>query len=304
MNREDKVKELINKSNVTTDAQTENRILGDALEHLDVLKQQKSARIGLNIWRKIMKSPIVKLAAAAVIIALVVMGLFEFIDTGNTSGVVWAEVVRKVEASRGLIVRCTDSDSIPSSEDDYSITYTSPRYCRRDFYKDGQIIRTGYVDFTSSDTDTLIDVFHIHKLCSTTTYKKSVNGIFLEWRDEWTNPSFLVQSILSSEHSKLGRKPIEGELCEGIETTDPACFGPLPAKVNNLQVKFRLWVGVETGYPVLYESKMSGEHEGEVWESESVMDQFQWDVELDTSIFEPNIPPDYERIQWPEIKEL
>jgi len=256
-----------------------------------------------NKGRTIMKSPIVKLAATAVIITLVVLGLFEFIGTDKTTGVVWAEVVSKVGASRGLIVRSKDTSSIPSDEDDYSITYTSPTHCRRDFYKDGQIIRTGYVDFTASDTDTLIDVFHIHKLCSTTTYKKSVNGLFLEWRDEWTNPSFLVQSILSSKHSKLGRKTIEGVLCEGIETTDPACFGPLPGKVNNLQVKFRLWVGVETGYPVQYESKMSGDYEGEVWKSECVMDQFQWDVELDPNIFEPNIPSDYERIQWPGIKE-
>ena len=254
-----------------------------------------------KIWRTIMKSPIVKLAAAAVIIVLVVLGLFEFIGTEKTSGVVWADVVRKVGASRGLIVRCKDSTA--SNEDDYSITYTSPTYCRKDFYKNGQIIRTGYVDFTSSDTNTLIDVFHINKLCLTTTYKKSEYGLFLEWKDDWTNPSFLVQKILSCEHSKLGQKTIEGVLCEGIETTDPAYIGPLPGPVNNLQVEFRLWVSAETGYPVQYESKMSGEHEGEVWESESVTDQFQWDVELDPGIFEPNIPPEYERIERPGIVE-
>ena len=73
MNREDKIKELISKSNVSTDAQTENRILGDALEHLSMLKQRKLPQVGLNIWRIIMKSPITKLAAAAVIIALVLL---------------------------------------------------------------------------------------------------------------------------------------------------------------------------------------------------------------------------------------
>jgi len=253
------------------------------------------------LLEQIMKSKITKLAAAAVIFALVVLGLFEFVGTGNTSGVVWADVVSKVGASRGLIVRSTDS--LPPSEDDYSITYTSPTHCRRDFYKDGQIIRTGYVDFTDSDTDTLTDVFHKKKFCLITTYKKSENGLFLEWRDEWTNPSFLVQSILSSEHNKLAQKTIEGVLCEGIETTDPACFGPLPGKVNNLQVEFRLWVSVETGYPFLYESKMSGEYEGQWDETGCVMDQFQWDVELDPGIFEPNIPSEYERLTWPEIKE-
>ena len=252
-----------------------------------------------NIGRTIMKSPIVKLAAAAVIIALVVLGLFEFIGTESTSGVVWAEVVRKVGASRGLIFRCRDSTA--SSEDDYSIAYTSPTYCRKDFYEHGQIIRTGYVDFTDSDTYTLVDVFHMRKHSLTTTYKKSKYQLFLEWHDDWTNPSFLVQMILSAEHSKLGQKTIEGVLCEGIETTDPACLGPLPEQVNNLQVEFRLWVSAETGYPVLFESKMGGESEGEWGESECVIDQFQWDVELDPGIFEPNIPSGYERIERPGI---
>ena len=298
----DNINELIKKLQLKASADLDRRVHDDISMALAESDKTKSAVTQPNIGRTIMKSPIVKLAVAAVIIALVVLGLFEFIDTENTSGVVWAEVARKVGASRGLIFRC--KDSIPSNEDDYSIAYTSPRYCRKDFYKDGQIIRTGYTDFTASDTDTLIDVFHIHKLCLTTTYKKSENGLFLEWRDDWTNPSFLVQKILSCKHSKLGQKTIKGVLCEGIETTDPAYLGTLPGPVNNLQVEFRLWVSVETGYPVQYESKMSGEHEGEVWESESVTDQFQWDVELDPGVFEPNIPPDYEGVTRPGVVEL
>ena len=297
----DNINELIKKLKLKASPDLDKRVHNDISRVLAESEKTESAVIQSNIWRTIMKSPIVKSAAATVIIALVVLGLFEFIGTENTSGVVWAEVARKVEASRGLIFRCRDS--IPSNENDYSIAYTSSTYCRKDFYKDGQIIRTGYVDFTASDTDTLIDVFHMHKLHVTTTYKKSENGLFLEWRNDWTNPGFLVQRILSSEHSKLGQKTIEGVLCEGIETTDPAYIGPLPGEVKNLQVEFRLWVGAETGYPVQYESKMSGEHEGEEWESESVTDQFQWDVELDPGIFEPNIPPDYEAVTWPGIKE-
>ncbi len=299
----DNVNDLMKKLQLKASGDLDKRVNDDISRALAESDKTKSAVIQPKIGSTIMKSPIVKLAAAAmIIIALVVLGLFEFIGAENTSGVVWAEVARKVQASRGLIVRCTDLS--PSNEDDYTITYTSPRYCRKDFYRDGQIIRTGYVDFTSSDTYTLVDVFHMRKHSLTTTYKKSEYQLFLELRDDWTNPGFLVQMILSGEHSKLGQKTIEGLLCEGIETTDPACLGPLPEPVNNLQVEFRLWVSAETGYPVLYESKMSGEYEGEVWESESVMDQFQWDVELDPGIFEPNIPPDYEGITRPGIVEL
>jgi len=107
------------------------------------------------------------------------------------------------------------------------------------------------------------------------------------------NPRYLVQRILSGEHRNLGQKTIEGILCEGIETTDPAALGPLPGPINRLEVEMRLWVNVETGYPVLFEWKVDAEAEGQVIANESVMDQFQWDVELDPSFLKPNIPPDY-----------
>jgi hypothetical protein len=107
------------------------------------------------------------------------------------------------------------------------------------------------------------------------------------------NSGYLVQRILFGEHRKLGQKTIEGVLCEGIETTDPAVLGPLPGPVNRLGVEMRLWVSVETKYPIMFESKISVEAEGQAMSSEGVMDQFQWDVELDPSFLKANIPPDY-----------
>jgi hypothetical protein len=294
----DNINEMIKRLKMKASTDLDKRVHGDISKALAESDKIKSAVMQPNTGRTIMKGRIVKLSAAAAI-AVVVLGLFKFFGTDAGSGVVWADVVRKVGASRGLIFRCTDSAA--SNGDDYSITYTTPTHCRKDFYKDGQIIRTGYVDFTGSDTYTLIDVFHTYKLCMTTTYKKSEYQFFLEWRDDWTNPGFLVQMILSGEHRKLGRKTIEGVLCEGIETTDPTCLGPLPGQVSNLQVEFRLWVSTETGYPVLYESKMSCEYKGQRDELGCVMDQFQWDVELDPSIFEPNIPPDYEKVTRPGV---
>jgi len=304
----DNINELIKKLRLKASVDLDKRIhdeisraLVESDKHvLSEVEGTKSAITQPKIGRIIMKNPITKIAAAAVIIALVVLGLFEFTGTENTTGVVWAEVVRKVGASRGLIVRCKYLDLF--HEDDYSIIYNSPRHCRTDFYKDGQITRTCYTDFTGSDTDTLIDIYHMKKFYLTTLFKKAgLSGVFPEQHEGGMNPELMVQTILSSEHSKLGQKTIEGVLCEGIKTTDPACLGLLPEQVNNLQVEFRLWVSTETGYPVLFERKMSGEHEGQLWETESVMDQFQWDVELDPGIFEPNIPPDYKGVTSPGI---
>ena len=282
------VKKFFKNAAINTNAKMDETVLDKVLIAHEKTTNTKSAGIEPNIRRTIMKSPIIKLAAAAVIIALVVLGLFEFIGTENTSGVVWADVVRKVEASRGSVVRC--SESFQSNEVDYTMKYFSPTHSRTDFYEGGQITQTYYDDV---DTNTMTYFNHIHKHYMSRTFNKNKNEFFLEQHEHWLNPRYLVQRILSGEHRNLGQKTIEGILCEGIETTDPAALGPLPGPINRLEVEMRLWVNVETGYPVLFENKMSGEAEGKWMESEWVMDQFQWDVELDPSFLEPNIPPDY-----------
>ncbi|UCE47889.1 MAG: hypothetical protein JSW47_20110 [Phycisphaerales bacterium] len=246
-----------------------------------------------------MKTNIIRLAAAATVIAVVVLGLFEFIETDGGSGVVWAEVARKVQASRGLVVRCTESfPSIPESlsflnDSDYAIKYVCPTHSRSDSYKGGKIIQSYYSDFSEPDTETLTHVYHKYKRYLSRTHDRSEHKFLLEQHDDWLNPRYLVQTILSCEHRQLGRKTIDGVLCEGIETTDPASMGPLPEPIDLLEVQLRLWVDAETQYPVRFDSKIRLELDGEVMASECVMDQFQWDVELDPSIFEPNIPPDY-----------
>jgi hypothetical protein len=136
-------------------------------------------------------------------------------------------------------------------------------------------------------------LYHIHKHYISDTHQNTKNEYFLEQHEQWLNPRYLVQRILSGKHRSLGQKTIDGVLCEGIETTDPAALGPLPGPISRLEIEFQLWVDVETKYPVLFKGKMSGEAEGKWMESEWIMDEFQWDVELDPDFLKANIPPDY-----------
>ena len=76
MNAEDKIKKLIDESKISTDTQTKKKILGDAFEHLDKIKQQQSPSSGSYMWRNIMKNPITKFAAAAIIIIAAAISLF------------------------------------------------------------------------------------------------------------------------------------------------------------------------------------------------------------------------------------
>jgi len=292
MRDKDNVEDAIKKKlSFTASAELHNRMLNDVLNAQEKSKKTKSAVAELRIGRIIMKNSITKLAAAAVIVILVVLGLFELTGTENTSGVVWADVVNKVEASRGSVVRCRKTCSLlPPNETNYTMKYYSPTHSRTDHYEAGHITYSYYEDF---NTMTVTAIFHPHKYYITGKLNDSVPDYFLEQHEHWINPRYLVQRVLAGEHRNIGQKTIKGVLCEGIETTDPAALGTLPGSIERLEVEFRLWVSVETGYPVLFESKKSGEAEGKWMESEGILDKFQWNVELDPNFLKANIPSDY-----------
>jgi len=287
-----KFEDMISKDlDVRASDRTYNRMRDAVLDAHEQSKQKPSAARLTIARRTIMKSPIVKLAVAAAVIAVVVLGLVEFIGTGSKSksGVVWAEVAKKVEASRGVIFR--SRDTAPDSRDggpDYTMNYLSFTQARFDSYKGDQIIKTFYDDF---NTKTVVFIDHGHKSYIKKTFEQ------MDRNDLLRDPKSLIQKFLSHKHRELGRKTIEGVLCEGIETTDPT-FDEANFPVDSLMA--RVWVSVETGYPVLLEVEVTRSiGDNQKVHIKAVVDQFQWDVELDPSFFEPKIPADYMEIEMP-----
>jgi len=86
MKPEDKIKELINESDVVTGAGSDKRILGDALEHLAELEQTNRAGAQPDIW-----STIGKLAAAAMIVLAASIGIHQI----AAPGIAWADVAER-----------------------------------------------------------------------------------------------------------------------------------------------------------------------------------------------------------------
>ena len=277
------IKEYFQKSMLSTNPDRHEAVFEKIQRAQDQSKITAPALSGFNRRSKIMKSPITKLAATAAVIAIAVLGLFEFIGTDAGSGVVWAEVARKVQASRGVIFRSKDiyqdwRDDAP----DYTMNYFSNTHARLDSYKGDQIIQTIYDDF---NTKTVILVDHLP------SHKSYVKMTFEQMNQHrLNNPKSMIQRFLSCEHRELGQKIVEGVLCEGIETTDPAFDGSGPDYPTD-SVIARIWVSVETGYPVQLENEIV-RNNGEI-RIGGVSDQFQWDVELDERMFEPEIPADY-----------
>lgn len=232
-----------------------------------------------------MKSPITKLAAAAVIIAVVLIGVSQF--GGSATSVAWGEVIGKLEASRGVILRRTMTSSMWPGEVDYRMIYSCPTHTRTDQYEANQITGSSYRDYNAR---TMVRIEHDDKRYFRHTMSEQTAQ---DHRDE-ISPKAWAQKFLSCECRNLGQKTIDGILCEGLETTDPAFLDDSDPPVESLMLQ--LWVSVETGYPVLFVCNAVNEPDdgGRI---EVVMDQFQWDVELDASEFEPKIPPDYELME-------
>ena len=245
---------------------------------------EASASPGLvKIRRMIMTSTITKLAAAAVIIAAVLVGIHFSGRSFDGSSVAWGEVIGRLEASRGVICRRTMTSSMWPGEVDYRMIYSCQTHTRTDYYEANQLTGSRYCDYNAR---TVVRIEHDNKRYFRHPMSEQDAQ---EHRDE-ISPKAWVEKFLSCECRKLGQKTIDGILCEGLETTDPAFLDDSDPPVESLM---QLWVSVETGYPVLFEGNFVNEA-ADGGRIEVVLDQFQWDVELDPSVFEPNIPPDYE----------
>lgn len=74
----EKIEKLIKRLHFKASAEMHERTLNDAVEAQAKSKKRKPAKIEPSIWRTIMKSRITKLAAAAVVIIVVLAGIYQF----------------------------------------------------------------------------------------------------------------------------------------------------------------------------------------------------------------------------------
>jgi hypothetical protein len=267
------------KLNFTLDSPLRDQLLARALREQEQSQETEPTVDRPAIRRMIMKNSMVKLGIAAVILAVLGIGIVEFLGTGGTSGVIWAQVAKNVEASPGVIWRVKPAGSRGPNDDwpnGYTITWRSPAVTRMDWYRQGQIRRTVYYNL---DAKTRIWVAHdAKKYDKGTMSDEQVQKVRAD-KQRWTDPQGLLNLCLSVEHHALGQKTIDGVLCEGMEGTGPdGSTG-------------RLWVGVETGYPVLAE--IEGVDKGGIRHTGTV-DQFRWNVDLSAEGIEPEIPAGYE----------
>ncbi len=114
------------------------------------------------------------------------------------------------------------------------------------------------------------------------------------------DPREMIKQMMGAKYTDLGKSEINGIEVEGFKTTDPAIYGGTMG-----DVKVTLWVDAATWLPVLVEMDMTINEKMRI--TGTIYD-YQWNVPVDKSIFEPVIPADYEAfpkegMKMPEMTE-
>ncbi len=300
----DKIKELISKSDVRTTSETDKRILGGALEHLEKLKQKNLAVPQPNIWRTIMKSRIPKLAAAATI-AIVVFGGITFWPSGGSDNGKWwlgppaawgQEIIAALDTIKG--VTChektirIDPDGSMHTTGTWNIFYVSHDSYRRDIY-DGDRLRE--IQWYVPDGDGTLQHSIRYDLKSYFTH--SGEGSFgnyepIEWMREYVR-------LLDKADKLLGEKVIEDRNCVGFEISATK-YGDNPQEWLD-----RIWFDVDTKLPVLIEKERGCPRDKTKTDFHPfirVQDQFDYNPELPADTFIPKTPEGFIHAHPDEIQ--
>ena len=244
-------------------------------------EQEPATRIIVfgTLRRIIMKSPITKLAAAAVIIIAVTIFINQLGD--SSTRVAWGEVLDVMEEVPTVVFNMTNVTTFGDNKaiSTESKVYDAGKYGNRiDMYMNGELVMQKYM-------------LPNEKVAYMIQPKEKIYSRFVlsEGQTPPTEEDFprqWVKIILSEDYTELGSGNINGIDVDGVEIHNSELLAGDEGVV-------RLWVDVETNLPVRMELEGKMMEAGAKRPMKIVMDDFQWDVEFDEGIFQPNIPDDY-----------
>ncbi|MHC4559354.1 MAG: hypothetical protein ACYS80_18840 [Planctomycetota bacterium] len=293
----DNINELIKKLHLKASADLDKRVHDDISAALGESEKTKSVRTEPNIWRIIMKSRISKLTAAAVIIIAVFFGLNIFNDS---SGVAWAEVVKRLEDIKTVAYKITtDIKSMPRTPEGYTTHITQDVTLS---YEQSAVRIDSSLQVPSGTrkSHTYI-LFEESVLITVTPAQKKDRKVIIsdeqmqKMEDEKGDPVTLLKAMLEHDYTELGRKTIDGIEAWGIEVSDPKLGMKMGYFISGGmfdETTVQLWVDEKHELPIRINATGSSK-EGQA-SMETVYDNFQWDIEIEPALLKPEIPDDYE----------
>jgi outer membrane lipoprotein-sorting protein len=271
----DDIERFIDRAAVSTNPQADKAVLSMLLTAHKGTTVKTPAGVWPDIRNIVMRSPMMKLGIAAVVVVVAGIGMLEFVSSGRKSGVAWAEVLEKTEQTSAVVFDRT----IEVNEPEGKFVRRSKTYMARDYgersdtFMDGKLME---IDYRLPRKNVVYRILVDRKQY----WRRDVSYDQAALDREPDDPRTWLKRVLSDDYVKLGRTTIDGVVVEGIEGRRLESGG---------ETVGRFWVDVETNLPVRIE--MTGIEGGRMMKL--VMENFDWNAQLDESFFEPNIPADY-----------
>jgi hypothetical protein len=286
MKAEDNTEKTVEKLSFTASSDLHDRILSDLLDAQEQSKKSKSAIAKPSIRRKIMKNPITKLAAAAVIIVAVWIGL-SIIGIGPGGGVALAEVLDTIEKVRAFTYQMKmNIANVPGMPAERPLDLEVEIVAAKGI---GMRLTAEASNRFVSETCVVLDeraIITLRPGQKKYTRIRLTDEILDKMQRENGDPRVIVRQFTENEYTKLGRSIVDGVEVEGFESNDPNIFDKILGNVVG-----RLWINPDTKLPVRIDIESVGEN-GEKLMVMNVYD-FKWDVEVEPDFFRPTIPDDY-----------
>jgi len=250
---------LINNSQEITQSNLENKVMDNIVREQNVMLKNKAAKANpaLKLRKNIMKSPLVKLAAAAIIIIAVLIGLNPF-----EPGITLAQVIKPILNSRTIIF-----DMI-SGTDENAMTI-------HEIVVDSRIRRT----MSNLPTMTMIIDMDNEQLLSLDTVGKTafyadIKGDLGDMTRSYIGfVREIIRQLQEEQVENLGEQIIDGKKAIGFQ-----------GEGKNEQVT--IWADSQTAIPILIEVRIGQE-------MAFMMKNFVFDAQVDESLVSMEVPNGY-----------
>ena len=282
---------LIKKLHTAASAELDKKVYSEISKAL--AEDKKSAAVAPSVWRIIMKSKLTKLAAPAVVIVAVLIGVNRFGGSIDVASVALGNVLERIEQSQAFTYRMKMTmtgvmmPGTPSGKRVMDGTVVISNSYGMKMEMTMTDANTGQEEMTQQmyvlpDQKVMFMVMPEQKKYTRMEFD---DDLLARMKKQNNDPREMVKQIMNCRYTELGRSVIDGVEVEGFRTTDTSFSGGAIEDVN-----VTLWVDVEQWLPVRTEMdfKMN-----EQMEMSGVVYDYQWNVQVGASEFEPVIPEDY-----------
>jgi hypothetical protein len=294
------IEQLAGNIHFRPDEKTDERVLAEAEAALR--KRTFPATKPEQMRIIIMRNPIIRIAAAAVVVIACGIGLSLWRTTG--SGIALADVLAHIEQVKAFRYKWSSTTTgeygdKPIKDETHVTVLTSQEHGSKSISEE-------------SDPNGRVSIQEFYwlpqKRTSISIWPQKKKYSRIEFDDAWAerieksynDPRWTLKRILVCKHESLGRSNVDGVELEGFQTTDPNYAMDFGAT----QVDVKIWVDVKTELPVRSEDDVVFDR----MRVQITTHDYRWDVPVDAAEFDPVIPKDYAPVagvvvKWPALTE-